>query len=67
MVLSLFDKQFMINNNPYNMPERPLKQQRKVAVETSPLYPHQANRTQDELELKNRIFLQKRATLPQFL
>lgn len=41
----------MITNNPYNIPERPVKQ-RKVMVEASPLFPHQLNRSQ-EPELKH--------------
>ena len=58
----------MINNNPYNIPERPQKQKR-VIVESPPppLYPHQVNRTIDQHQHKNRHFLHKRATLPYFL
>lgn len=41
----------MITNNPYNIPERPAKQ-RKVNLETTPLFPHQLNRSQ-EPEIKH--------------
>lgn len=50
----------MINNNPYNIPERPQKS-RKIVIQPTPLYPHQANRTLDQIQPKNRNFIQKRS------
>jgi hypothetical protein len=52
----------MINNNPYNIPEKPLKQS-KVVIETAPLYPHQINRRLEEIELKGQPQSLKRSSM----
>lgn len=38
----------MINNNPYMVPEKPLKHS-KVSLQNTPLFPHPVNRRQEEI------------------
>lgn len=52
----------MINNNPYNVPEKPLKQS-KITIEPVPLLPHQINRRSEEMHPQ----MLKRSTLPYFI
>jgi len=53
----------MINNNPYNIPEKPLKYS-KVVIEPAPLYPHQVNRKIEELDHKFPQQILKRSMMP---
>jgi hypothetical protein len=56
----------MINNNPYNVPEKPLKQS-KVIFDPTPLYPHQMNRRHDDIDYKFAPHMLKRSSIPFFL
>lgn len=41
----------MINNNPYIVPEKPLRQS-KISIQPTPLFPHQINRRPEEIDNK---------------
>lgn len=56
----------MINNNPYIVPEKPMRQS-KIVLEPTPLFPHQINRPQEDHDHKFSPHILKRSTLPYFL
>lgn len=56
----------MINNNPYNIPERPHRQ-KKVVFEASPLNPHQINRGFEDIEQNQRQYPHKKNQITFFL
>ena len=56
----------MINNNPYIVPEKPLRQS-KVTIQPTPLFPHQLNRRQEEVDHKFPMQILKRPNQTYFI